>query len=86
MFPLLDLFSLPGLFPNQATSNAVLLQLFAKYPQFEAELDPAVVRVSTQVHMRADIHSRTPIRGLAELKGKTIRNWPRPWPPWALPP
>lgn len=72
VFPLLDLFALPGLFPNQATSNAVLRDLFAKYPQFEAELDPTVVRVSTQVHMRADLHTRMPIRSLADLKGKTI--------------
>ncbi|MES9994487.1 TRAP transporter substrate-binding protein DctP [Desulfovibrio aminophilus] len=71
-FPLLDLFSLPGLFPNQATSNAVLRDLFAKYPQFEAEIDPAVVRISSQVHMRCDLHTRMPIRSLAELKGKTI--------------
>ncbi len=72
VFPLLDLFSLPGLFPNQATSNMVLLDLFAKYPQFEKELDPAVVRVSTQVHMRADLHMRMPVRTLADLKGKTL--------------
>lgn len=72
VFPLLDLFALPGLFPNQATSNAVVRELFARYPQFEAELDPSVERVSTQVHMRADLHTRVPIRSLAELKGKTI--------------
>ncbi len=72
VFPLLDLFSLPGLFPNQATSNMVLLDLFAKYPQFEKELDPAVARISTQVHMRADLHMRAPVRTLADLKGKTI--------------
>lgn len=72
VFPLLDLFSLPGLFPNQSTSNAVARDLMEKYPQFEQELDPAVVRISTQVHMRADLHTRQPIRSLAELKGKTI--------------
>ncbi len=72
VFPLLDIFSLPGLFPNQATANMVLRDLFAKYPQFEKELDPSVVRISTQVHMRADLHMRAPVRTLAELKGKTI--------------
>lgn len=72
VFPLLDLFSLPGLFPNQSTSNAVVRDLLEKYPQFEQELDPAVQRISTQVHMRADLHTRIPIRSLAELKGKTI--------------
>lgn len=71
-FPLLDVFSLPGLFPNQATSNAVLRDLFAAYPQFEREIDPAVMRVATQVHMRGDLHTRMPIRTLADLKGKTI--------------
>ncbi len=72
VFEMLDLFSLPGLFPNQATSNAALRDLFAKYPQFEKEIDPAAVRISTQVHMRSDLHTRTPIRSLADLKGKTI--------------
>lgn len=72
VFPLLDLFSLPGLFPNQSTSNAVVRDLMEKYPQFERELDPAVIRISTQVHMRSDLHTRKPIRTLADLKGKTI--------------
>lgn len=71
-FPMLDLFALPGLFPNQATSNAVLNDLFAKYPQFKNEIHQDVVHLSTQVHMRADLHTRTPIRTLADLKGKTI--------------
>lgn len=72
VFPLLDLFSLPGLFPNQATSNAVAMDLYEKYPQFKASFDPAVEPISIQVHMRADLHTRTPIRTLADLKGKTI--------------
>lgn len=71
-FPLLDLFSLPGLFPDQSTSNAVVRDLFARYPQFEQEIDPSVARVATQVHMRGDLHTRMPIRTLADLKGKTI--------------
>lgn len=72
VFPLLDLFSLPGLFPNQATSNAVALDLYEKYPQFKASFDPAIEPLSIQVHMRADLHTRVPIRSLADLKGKTI--------------
>lgn len=72
VFPLMELFSLPGLFPNQATSNIVAWHLLRKYPQFERELDPGVVRVSTQIHMRADLHTRRPVRSLADLKGKRI--------------
>lgn len=72
VFPLMELFSLPGLFGNQATSNLVAWHLLRKYPQFDQELDPSVVRISTQVHMRADLHTRTPIRSLDELKGKSI--------------
>lgn len=72
VFPLMELFTLPGLFPNQATSNIVAWHMLKKYPQFEQELDPDVVRISTQVHMRADLHTRMPIRTLAELKNKNI--------------
>lgn len=72
VFPLNGLFSLPGLFPNQATSNAVLNALFEKYPQFKKQFSPRVEHIISEVHMRADIHSRVPIRSLAELKGKVI--------------
>jgi len=71
-FPVTDVFSLPGLVGNQATSNAVLNRLFDKYPIIKKQFSPKVKYITSQVHMRADIHSRVPIRTLADLKGKVI--------------
>ncbi len=71
-FPVTDVFSLPGLVGNQATSNAVLNQLFDKYPVIKKQFSTKVKYITSQVHMRADIHSRVPIRTLADLKGKVI--------------
>jgi len=71
-FPVTDVFSLPGLLGNQATSNVVLNHLFKKYPIIKKQFSPKVKHIASQVHMRADIHSRVPIRSLAELKGKVI--------------
>jgi len=72
VFPLIEMFQLPGLSPNQSVSNKAVNALFDRYPQFEAEIDPALKHLSTQIHMGADLHSRVPIRTLADLKGKTI--------------
>ncbi|MBW2612137.1 MAG: TRAP transporter substrate-binding protein DctP [Deltaproteobacteria bacterium] len=71
-FPVTDVFSLPGLVGNQATSNAVLNHVFDKYPVIKKQFSTKVKYIASQVHMRADIHSREPIRTLAELKGKVI--------------
>jgi len=72
VLPLSEIVHLPGLFPNQATSNVVMSELWEKYPQFEEQFNPDVVVLSTQVHMRADIHSSMPIRNLDDLEGKVI--------------
>ena len=72
VLPLDDLFSLPGLFPNQATSGAVVLELYRLYPEFLKAQDPKLHWLGTQVLMRADLHTTKPIRTVEELKGKVI--------------
>ena len=71
-FPLTEVFSLPGFSENQSTSNQVVNKLFKLYPEFKKQFSPKVKHISTQVHMRSDIHSNVPIRTLADLKGKVI--------------
>lgn len=72
IFPLSEIVMLPGLFPSMAISNVVMAELFRKYPQFEQQFSPKVKYLSTQVHMRADLHTSAPIRTLDDLKGKVI--------------
>jgi TRAP-type C4-dicarboxylate transport system substrate-binding protein len=71
-FPLQGIFSLPGLFQTQSQSIFAMYDLYHKYPQFEKEFDPKVVVLSNFSLMTSDIHSRMPIRTLADLKGKNI--------------
>ena len=72
VFSLSEIVQLPGLFPNQATGNIVMNELLRQYPQFEEQFSPKVKYLSTQVHMRADLHSDVPIRTLDDIKGKVI--------------
>ncbi len=72
VFPLDEVFMLPGLFPNMATSNVVMNELYRKYPAFEEQFSPKVKLITPIVMLRGDIHSRVPIRTLDDLKGKVI--------------
>ncbi len=71
VFPLQGVFSLPGVFQTQDQSVFVAYELFQKYPQFAAEFGTNVV-LSNHSLMTSNIHSRQPIRSLADLKGKAI--------------
>jgi TRAP-type C4-dicarboxylate transport system substrate-binding protein len=71
-FPVTDLFSLPGFSANQSTSNQVVNRLLVKFPEIKKQFSPKVKHISTQVHMRTDLHSAKPIRSLADIKGKVI--------------
>lgn len=72
-FPLMKLFSLPGLMKNQMTSDAVMNELWDKYPQFGQQFDDLhVINNWQMVNMRADLHCVKPIRNLDDLKGKVI--------------
>lgn len=73
LFPLMEMFSLPGLMKNQMTSDAVMNELWDKYPQFSQQFDDLhVINNWQMVNMRADLHSVEPIRTLDDLKGKVI--------------
>lgn len=73
VFPLHDLFSLPGLFSvNQATGTLVALELYKKYPQFEQEFSPDVKWIFTHVLLGNHLHTTEPVRSIADLKGKVI--------------
>jgi TRAP-type C4-dicarboxylate transport system substrate-binding protein len=71
-FPLDDLFSLPGLMPDQASSDLVLNVLYEKYPCFEQQWSQKVKHLCSTVMLRQDIHSTTPIRNINDLKGRKI--------------
>jgi TRAP-type C4-dicarboxylate transport system substrate-binding protein len=71
-FPLSDIFALPGFSANQATSNLVVNELYRKFPEFKKQFSPKVKHISTQVHMRSDLHTSVPVRSLDDLKGKVI--------------
>lgn len=72
VYPLQELFTLPGLFETQAGSVPVIVELHRKYPQFEEEFGPDIKLLSNMGLMTSDIHSVTPIRSLADMKGKTF--------------
>jgi len=72
VYPLQELFTLPGLFENQAGSIPVIVELHRKYPQFEEEFGPDIKLLSNMGLMTSDIHSVTPIRSLADMEGKTF--------------
>jgi len=72
MFPLHDLFTLPGLAANVITTNAVQLELMSIYPQFREQYGDNVIPATESLGMRSDLHTLKPIRSLEELKGKVI--------------
>ncbi|MBN2123537.1 MAG: TRAP transporter substrate-binding protein DctP [Deltaproteobacteria bacterium] len=72
VFSVDELFALPGLFPNMATANAVMNILYEKFPHFEKQFHPDVVRISSHIMLRPGIHSVVPVRTLADLKGLVV--------------
>ncbi len=73
-FPLMELFSLPGLSGSQSVTIAVYLEMLDKYPQFGQKFtkDDNVVELFSMVAMRSEIHTNKPIKSLADLKGMVI--------------
>lgn len=73
-FPQMELFSLPGLSKNQTTASVVYWRLREEYPEMGnlfTEKDN-VVEMATFVAMGSHLHTRDPIRTLADLKGKVF--------------
>ena len=53
-------------------SGDVGTEMSGRHFRFRLEFSPKVKHISTQVHMRSDLHSTVPIRSLDDLKGKVI--------------
>ena len=73
-FPQMELFSLPGLAKNQTTASVVYWRLREKYPVLGELFTPQdnVVELATFVAMGSHLHSREPIRTLADMKGEVF--------------
>ena len=73
-FPQMELFSLPGLSPNQTIASTVYWRMRDQHPELAELFSPEdnVVELATFVAMGSHLHSRDPIKSLADLKGKVI--------------
>ncbi|PWW01481.1 TRAP-type C4-dicarboxylate transport system substrate-binding protein [Hoeflea marina] len=73
-FPQMELLSLPGLSKNQTIASTVYWRLREEYPvmgELFSEGDN-VVELATFVAMGSHLHTREPIRTLADIKGKVF--------------
>lgn len=73
-FPQMELFGLPGLSKNQTIASVVYWRLREEYPQLGDLFTKQdnVVELATFVAMGSHLHTREPIRTLADLKGKVF--------------
>jgi TRAP-type C4-dicarboxylate transport system substrate-binding protein len=73
-FPQLELFSLPGLSKNQTVASVVYWRLREIFPEMGKLFSASdnVVDLATFVAMGSHLHTRAPIRTLADLKGKVL--------------
>jgi len=72
VFPLTELFHLPGIAPKISAANLALFDLFQKYPQFEQQFNPKVKYIATCQFLLSDLHTTKPVRRLEDLKGMKI--------------
>jgi TRAP-type C4-dicarboxylate transport system substrate-binding protein len=72
VFPLSELFQVPGIASIIAASNLAFIDLFDKYPEFEKQFSAKVKYIATCQFLLSDLHSIKPIRSLADLKGMKI--------------
>jgi TRAP-type C4-dicarboxylate transport system substrate-binding protein len=72
VFPLSELFQVPGIAASIAASNLTFIDLFNKYPEFEKQFSPKVKYIATSQFLLSDLHSIKPVRTLADLKGMKI--------------
>ena len=73
-FPQMELFSLPGLSPNQTIATTVYWRMRDEHPEL-GELfteEDNVVEIATFVAMGSHLHTAEPIKGLADIKGKVF--------------
>jgi TRAP-type transport system periplasmic protein len=68
--PIHEVVELPFLFPKQAASNALLLELHRRYPYFLNDFGSEVKHVGSDVTLGTEIHtSEKPMRTLDDFKG-----------------
>jgi TRAP-type C4-dicarboxylate transport system substrate-binding protein len=72
VFPLSELFQLPGIASTIASSNLTFIDLFNKYPEFEQQFSPKVQYIATCQFLLSDLHSIKPVRSLKDLQGMKI--------------
>lgn len=72
IFPLTEIFHLPGLAPRLPAGNLVLMELFRLYPEFEKQFNPKVKHMAAVEFMLSDLHSRKPVRSINDLKGMKL--------------
>ncbi|MCP5367595.1 MAG: TRAP transporter substrate-binding protein DctP [Hyphomicrobiales bacterium] len=70
----MELFGLPGLAKNQTIDSVVYLRLREKFPQMGNlfSKEDNVVELATFVAMGSHLHTREPVRTLADFKGKVF--------------
>jgi len=73
-FPQMELFGLPGLSKNQTIATVVYWRLRDQFPEMGNLFTKAdnVVELATFVAMGSHLHTRQPIRTLADLQGKVF--------------
>lgn len=73
-FPQLELFSLPGMSKNQTVASVVYWRLREMFPEMRDLFTDAdnVVDLATFVAMGSHLHTKEPVRTLADLKGKVL--------------
>ncbi|MGB3222848.1 MAG: TRAP transporter substrate-binding protein DctP [Desulforhopalus sp.] len=72
VFPLSELFQVPGIASTIAASNLAFNDLFMKYPEFEKQFSSKVKYLATSQFLLSDLHSIKPVRNLEDLKGLKI--------------
>ena len=73
-FPQMELFALPGVAKNQTLASIVYWRMRDQFPEM-ANLftdQDNVVDLATYIAMGAHMHSREPVRGLPDFKGKVF--------------
>ena len=70
----MELFSLPGLSPNQTIASTVYWRMRDQHPELGELFTPEdnVVELATFVAMGSHLHTSEPIKTLADLKGKVF--------------
>lgn len=78
-FPLMDIVTMPLLFPNSETASVVLWELYKRYPELQKEFKGTKLMflyTSAQVQINT---RKKPVKTLEDLKGLKLIGWIPPW-------